>query len=326
MYKQKLSPEESLKRIKLMMEYDSSKTLTENSSLIAEESSIISEQSCPNSMTYADLKDKAIEAGDIVKKMGAVFVRMGYGEERAQELFTLVKSLVGKNVVDDITGECTDAIQKFKDTFKATGSKGWFEGGFDLEKRLRDYIKNYYSDDEEVKRYLNGTLSLLQKTAPQKTTTPPTNTTQSGYTPKQQHINNMYCSLKNGIITAGGRYNGKKWEEYTKAVRNITQEEIEVAKKSCGKTDSSGRSGSRSGGYAIPTDLQQSGGVKAFQDWMVSKNLGSELGKFGADGKFGRFTSAAWNKYKNQYLNKSTTTGEEGFDGGGATSTEEQPD
>ncbi len=67
MYKQKLSPEESLKRIKLMMEYDSSKTLTENSSLIAEESSIISEQSCPNSMTYADLKDKAIEAGDIVK-------------------------------------------------------------------------------------------------------------------------------------------------------------------------------------------------------------------------------------------------------------------
>jgi hypothetical protein len=54
--------------------------------------------------------------------------------------------------------------------------------------------------------------------------------------------------------------------------------------------------------YTIPPELKDSTGVKAFQDWVVSKGNTSELGRFGADGKFGRFTSAAWTKYKNDYL------------------------
>jgi hypothetical protein len=55
--------------------------------------------------------------------------------------------------------------------------------------------------------------------------------------------------------------------------------------------------------YTIPPELKDGTGVKAFQDWVVSKGKTSELGRFGADGKFGRFTSAAWTKYKNDYLN-----------------------
>lgn len=55
--------------------------------------------------------------------------------------------------------------------------------------------------------------------------------------------------------------------------------------------------------YPIPSELKDTTGVKAFQDWVVSQGKGSELGRFGADGKFGRYTSAAWSKYKNDYLN-----------------------
>ena len=156
MVQPKYSPEEALQRIKLMMEYDSSKTLTENKKVIKEQSS-----SCQNSMTYSELREKADEAGNIVKKMDAVFVRMGYGEERASELYTIVKSLVDKNVLDDLTNECVNAIDKFKQNFKTTGSRGWFVGGFDLEKKLNEFISGYYSDDEESKRYLNATLKLL---------------------------------------------------------------------------------------------------------------------------------------------------------------------
>ena len=59
--------------------------------------------------------------------------------------------------------------------------------------------------------------------------------------------------------------------------------------------------------YAIPPELKDSTGVKAFQDWVVSKGNASELGRFGADGKFGRFTSAAWTKYKSDYMSNPNT-------------------
>ena len=76
-------------------------------------------------------------------------------------------------------------------------------------------------------------------------------------------------------------------------------------------SDNTGGGGNRGGGggggqqaYTIPQDLRDAGGVKAFQDWMVSQGLGSELGRAGADGKYGRFTSAAWEKNKASFLNK----------------------
>jgi len=53
----------------------------------------------------------------------------------------------------------------------------------------------------------------------------------------------------------------------------------------------------------IPSELANSAGVKKFQDWLVANNFGSELGRFGADSKFGNFTKAAWDKHKSDYLN-----------------------
>ena len=49
----------------------------------------------------------------------------------------------------------------------------------------------------------------------------------------------------------------------------------------------------------VPSDLKN---VKSFQDWLVSKGFGGELGPLGADGKYGRYTAAAFAKHKDGYL------------------------
>jgi hypothetical protein len=158
MYKKKLTPEESLQAIKMRMNYDLKKTLNENGGIIIEQGS-----PCPNSISYSELRRIGEEAGSIVKKMDASFVRMGYGEERANELYDIVKGLVGKNVYDDISGECINAIDQFKKSFKQTGSRGWFQGGFDIESKLNEFKKGYYSDEPEVIRFINAILSVLSK-------------------------------------------------------------------------------------------------------------------------------------------------------------------
>ena len=53
--------------------------------------------------------------------------------------------------------------------------------------------------------------------------------------------------------------------------------------------------------YTIPSDLKD---VKAFQEWVVSKGFGSELGPRGVDSKYGRYTAAAFAKHKDEYLKK----------------------
>lgn len=60
---------------------------------------------------------------------------------------------------------------------------------------------------------------------------------------------------------------------------------------------------SRSKVYQIPKDLGgNEEGVKKFQGWLFYKGLGNQLGNYGVDGKFGKFTATAWEKYKNNYL------------------------
>jgi len=85
---------------------------------------------------------------------------------------------------------------------------------------------------------------------------------------------------------------------------------------------------------SIPTELKDIEGVKKFQDWADTNKAGwatgfkeGKLNRGSGYGKFGPRTSKAWNQYKNEYLGgNSTATGEEGLEGGGGGSTEEQPD
>ncbi len=224
MYLRKQTPEEVLESIKLRMVYSSSKTLNENLKSINEQSS-----ECPNSISYDDLKNLGITAGNIVKKMDASFVRMGYGEERSKELYDIIKSLVGKNVYDDLTNECVNAIQKFKQSFKETGSRGWFESGFDLDQKINEFKTGYYENEPEVLRYLNATTKLLNQSGLPTPSPKPT----PGNS-RQQNINNAFCNLSKDNIITGGFFKGKPWEDYSKKY-NITSQEIEIARSSCPK-------------------------------------------------------------------------------------------
>jgi len=49
----------------------------------------------------------------------------------------------------------------------------------------------------------------------------------------------------------------------------------------------------------VPSEIKN---VKVFQDWIISKGWGSELGPMQNDNKFGKYTSAAWDKHKSEYL------------------------
>lgn len=306
MYKNKISPEEALELIKVRMNYDTKKTLKENGGVVKEQKS-----TCPNSIDYSELRQLGEEAGNIVKKMDASFVRMGYGEERANELYDIVKNLVGKNVYDDISGECIDAIDQFKKSFKQTGSRGFFEGGFDLESKLRDFAKGYYSDEPEVLRFINATLNVLSKKS-----SPTTAKTQPITNQRQQNINNSYCSVKDGKITTGGKNNGVEWEKY-KQTYKVTDAEIEIAKNSCPKSNSGATKRKTGGGMSkAPSELATVEGIKGFQDWLDTNHPGWATGykdgvvnkgkNGGGYGSFGPRTSKAWASYKNDYLSGKT--------------------
>jgi len=51
--------------------------------------------------------------------------------------------------------------------------------------------------------------------------------------------------------------------------------------------------------YTVPSELKN---VTDFQNWAVKNGFGSELGPRGADGKYGRYTAAAFAKHKDEYL------------------------
>jgi hypothetical protein len=62
---------------------------------------------------------------------------------------------------------------------------------------------------------------------------------------RQKNINGTYCSVKNGvIINPASQFNNTSWESW-KATYKPTDAEIEIAKKSCTGTGTSGGGGSR---------------------------------------------------------------------------------
>ena len=89
MIQPKYNPKEALERAKLLMNYDSSKTLTENvkkQKLIKEQSS-----SCPNKMPAEDLVDKGGRLANLVKFLGSQWIRMVFIDERTSEIKEIIK-------------------------------------------------------------------------------------------------------------------------------------------------------------------------------------------------------------------------------------------
>jgi hypothetical protein len=105
MYKQKYSPQEALERVKLMMKYDSSKTLNENKT-------IIYEQVSPSQLSKITDKIHYLMSGDVES-------------QDLDELLSLLNSEVfGKKSSDGIC-----AMKKVMDYYKKAGFFGTPGGG-----------------------------------------------------------------------------------------------------------------------------------------------------------------------------------------------------
>jgi hypothetical protein len=171
MVQPKYNPEEALQRIKLMMEYDSSMTLSEN---LVTVNKIIKEQSdCPNNIPYQDVRDKAEDAGQRAFNMFAPFQRMAKGEQRARFLFDTIKEVIGKNTYDDIEEKCVPAKDVFDKFFKkASESLFGFTSGRNVSQMLSDIVNDDYTKEEypEAIRILTKAKSIWDKGVSQ---TPP---------------------------------------------------------------------------------------------------------------------------------------------------------
>jgi ferritin-like metal-binding protein YciE len=55
---------------------------------------------------------------------------------------------------------------------------------------------------------------------------------------RQKVVGVIFCSVKNGVITADNEYKGKKWDDFVKDF-TITNQDIETAKKACPKKNNS---------------------------------------------------------------------------------------
>ena len=94
--------------------------------------------------------------------------------------------------------------------------------------------KLYFLDEEEKQRILNIHESATKRhylTELLGGVSIPNNSPEE----RQKNITKVYCGLKNGVITAG-TYKDAKWDVYVKEL-NVLPKEIDIAKKSCPKTN-----------------------------------------------------------------------------------------
>jgi hypothetical protein len=108
-----------LERVKLMMKYDTSKTLNENKEIIFEQS-----EGCSPSLSDADIQTIVAEVYDALDKMTTIFFRAVYVEERAKIVYDNINKLVGKKYYDDISKECKTAKNEFIEQFKTRANQG----------------------------------------------------------------------------------------------------------------------------------------------------------------------------------------------------------
>ena len=156
MIQPKHSPTEALERIKLMMKYDSSKTLTENKVVITEQIS------CPNSITYDTAMPHVREAAEILEYMSTIFFRVYNKEDRSKNLLEKTKYFVGKSIYDKLENTCESGLTWYKQKIKELTKGPYHKYGLDIEKELRQFIKDLGSENPEATRYINQILKILE--------------------------------------------------------------------------------------------------------------------------------------------------------------------
>jgi hypothetical protein len=180
MVQPKYSPQEALERVKLMMKYDTSKTLNENKGIIKEQLS-----SCPNSISDDDIKKLAEDAGKSAFSLTATIKRMFSGDENAKVVLNAIKQIVGKNTWDEVDEKCIPAKDVFDKYFKKnTESLFGLTGGSNVSEKLNEIVNDSYVKKTfpEAIRIITKAKSLWDAPSPPTTTNVPTTSGGTGNT------------------------------------------------------------------------------------------------------------------------------------------------
>jgi hypothetical protein len=251
MVQPKYSPEEALKVIKLRMNYDSSKTLTENVDSI----SILNEQ------------ETAANTANIARDIVGYLV----GDVQSSDL-TNIQNIVDDRILGKTFKDGTCLMKKVLEYFGRGGNHRWtnylttlsaFSGtGLDLIKAIQAAEEGGESEFEDIKKdlvdsinkELNGFCKTNSTETPQTSDTIPAAGKGFESLKRIKEIKDTVCTAKKDegaetyTITIGGS-KGLDLDRWAKRW-GVTPQEIEDARQKCGKKDSSAAGGStnQSGG------------------------------------------------------------------------------
>ena len=161
MVQPKYSPQEALEKMKLMMKYDSSKTLNENRQIISEQ-----DESCTNPISYEDLMSYVEQAEEAIDDTDnwTLTKDVTDSSEDAKDVYDAIKAVAGKNVYDEEVGKCVPAVGMFKTKYKEVNSQDWIGGNRTLEEDLNTLLDLNLSSESD--RYVRLSIKMLNTVAP----------------------------------------------------------------------------------------------------------------------------------------------------------------
>jgi hypothetical protein len=151
----KLITENSLNRIKLMMNYQLGKTLNEN------KQNILEQADCANALSYEEIIAyvKSCEnAIDSLQNWRGTISLLGLTDD-AKTVFNTLSVCNNRNVYDDVTGQCLPAMPMFIEKYKEIDSDDWGFGSTPLKSELAELLT--FELDMEAKRYIQKSLQIL---------------------------------------------------------------------------------------------------------------------------------------------------------------------
>jgi phage gp46-like protein len=162
MVQPKYNPLEALERVKLMMKYDSSKTLNENREIIFEQAN------CPNAISEDEMEEICNTMWDDLQGMQALFIRLFYDKKgNAKQIFETINGLIGKNYKDDLSNVCEPAIKAFKRVYQERAKEGgWF--GFSTDGSIVNELNNLKKDanfaaaGNKAAKYIDAAIQVLK--------------------------------------------------------------------------------------------------------------------------------------------------------------------
>lgn len=160
----KNSLNESLDKIKYLMEYDSEMTRIENEDpfLINEQDTEEINSGCPDSISIKEVTKIMRSMANKIKAMNTGLIRMYNGDKRAISIYRSIKYLSTKNSYNEDFDECLPAIETGKEIFKGV-FRDWFSKGETLEEELQQLIKRpYFRRGATVQKYLRASVELLK--------------------------------------------------------------------------------------------------------------------------------------------------------------------